>query len=540
MLMRAWSQIPARLCYPRGGEGPGTVKGQSVETRLFRCGIFLIACACNPGAPPGAEVDPALELVWKPRSSRNRPGEEATATGAGVGTRGDNLPFSPTGEKLGSIAWRTWIYTDTGPQRTRLGYLRAGAVVDARGPAIENDGCSGGWYRINPRGFVCVGKGATTDLTHPLLTALGQRPTRGAGFPYVYAKSLDRPPDRYFKLPTARQMQEVEGESPADRAAQFRARAEESGLAARIGLTSDLPPFLAPGRALEKPYGVAMPERREVSAGRAGPDSGFALVDAFYWEGRAFGVTSELDLVPLDRTRVVVDAEFRGLELPEGTSLPVAFHVKGALTTWKGPPGGPFSPENELRSQRGFLLTGQRSKGLLETQEGTWVPEAGLTVIRPRDGFPSVATGNRRWIDISIKHQTLVAYVGKTPVYATLISAGRGGLGPKDDSNPDGERTVRGTFMIHDKAVSATMDGDEDRADSYELTDVPFVQYFHRGFAIHGAYWHHEFGRQRSHGCVNLASWDAAWLFEWTDPQVPEGWHGVLNKERGTVVVVGY
>lgn len=477
--------------------------------------------------------------MWKPELGTSARAAAADSAASGVGTRGDNLPFAPTGQKIGSIAWRTWIYTDTGPRRTRLGYLRAGAIVDVRGPAIENEGCSGGWYRINPRGFVCIGKGATTDLQHPLLQALATRPTLRAGFPYVYAKSLDRPPDRYFKLPTARQMLEVEGESPVDRAAQFRALAEKSGLAAQIGLTEELPNFLHPGQALEKPYGVKMPERREVSAGRTSPDSGFALVDTFLWEGRAFGVTTELDLVPLDRTRVVVDGEFRGLDL-SGVQLPVAFHVKGALTTWKGEPGGQFLPDRQIERQHGFLLTGRRSKGLLETTEGTWVPEAGLVLIRPRDGFPSVATGNRRWLDISIKHQTLVAYVGKTPVYATLISAGRGGLGPKDDSNPDGERTVRGTFMIHDKAISATMDGDEDRADSYELTDVPFVQYFHRGFAIHGAYWHHEFGRARSHGCINLASWDAAWLFDWTDPQVPEGWHGVQNKERGTVVVVGY
>jgi len=515
-----------------------SVRGGAPATLRY-LGLFLLAGACGRAAPPGAELDPDMELVWQPKASAALHGSTPKPA-AGLGTADDNLPFVPSGEKIGSIAWRTWIYTDTGPKRTRLGYLRAGAVVDGRGPAIENDGCEGGWYRINPRGFVCIGKGATTDLAHPLLVALAKRPLRGAGFPYPYAKSLDRPPDRYFKLPSMKQMAEVEGEAVVDRAAQFRLRAEQSGLAAQLGLTEELPAFLTPGVALEKPYGVRMPERREVSAGRASPDSGFSLVDAFYWEGRAFGLTSELDLIPLDRTRVVVDTEFRGLQLGAGRALPVAFHVKGALTVWKGDPGAGFSPSAEIHLQHGFFLTGRKSKGLYETSDGTWIPEPGLVVLEPRDGFPSVATGNRRWIDISIKHQTLVAYVGKTPVYATLISAGRGGLGPKEESNPDGERTVRGTFMIFDKAISATMDGDEDRADSYDLSDVPFVQYFHRGFALHGAYWHHEFGRARSHGCINLASWDAAWLFEWTDPQVPEGWHGVLNKERGTVVVVGY
>ena len=80
------------------------------------------------------------------------------------------MPFDESGPdvvKVASIAWRSWIYTDTGRNRTRYGYLRAGAVVSARGPKIVNDGCDGGWYRVNPRGFVCLGLGAThgPDIT---------------------------------------------------------------------------------------------------------------------------------------------------------------------------------------------------------------------------------------------------------------------------------------------------------------------------------------------------------------------------------------
>ena len=102
------------------------------------------------------------------------------------------------------------------------------------------------------------------------------------------------------------------------------------------------------------------------------------------------------------------------------------------------------------------------------------------------------------------------------------------------------DATVRGTFMIHSKAVSSTMDGDEDKSDSFNLRDVPFVQYFHKGYALHGTYWHDEFGKIRSHGCVNLTPVDAAWLFEWTDPVVPPTWHSALNKERGTAVYIHY
>src|SRR5690606_6173662 len=128
--------------------------------------------------------------------------------------------------------------------------------------------------------------------------------------------------------------------------------------------------------------------------------------------------------------------------------------------------------------------------------------------------------------------QALIAYQGRKPVFVTLVSTGRGGLG-----DPETEAaTVRGTFMVHHKDVSSTMDGDDDRPDALNLVDVPFVQYFHRGFALHGTYWHHALGRERRPGGVNLSRRDSASLFDCPDPPVPEAWHGVLNMERGTVV----
>jgi lipoprotein-anchoring transpeptidase ErfK/SrfK len=152
--------------------------------------------------------------------------------------------------------------------------------------------------------------------------------------------------------------------------------------------------------------------------------------------------------------------------------------------------------------------------------------------LKKRDSYPSVADGNRKWIDVSINDQTLVAYEGTKAVYVTLVSTGIAGLADPEKA----PATVRGTFMVHAKHVTATMDGDEDVADSFSLRDVPFVQYFHKGYALHGAYWHDEFGKVRSHGCINLAPVDAAWLFEWTDPPVPAGWHAALNSERGTAI----
>jgi len=153
--------------------------------------------------------------------------------------------------------------------------------------------------------------------------------------------------------------------------------------------------------------------------------------------------------------------------------------------------------------------------------------------VERREDPQGYAAAGKKWIDVSIKKQLLVAWEGTRAVYGTLVSTGRGGMADPEKTTA----TVRGTFFIRSKHVSGTMDGNEGQ-DSYELHDVPFIQYFHEGYALHGAFWHDEFGKPRSHGCVNLAPTDAAWLFEWTDPIVPPEWHGAVNSEGGTLVWV--
>jgi lipoprotein-anchoring transpeptidase ErfK/SrfK len=454
-----------------------------------------------------------------------------------LGDREDNLPFAATGDSLASIAWRTWVYTEVGPRRHRYGYLRAGAVLDRRGPAIRNTGCPEGWYRINPRGFVCIGKGATLDLEHPVVIASDVRPTRGEGLPYVYALSRERAPFLYFKLPPAREMRAAEGPYH-HHAVNWLARRKREGSQALMRLEPRPPSFLSSGEALQKPYGVEKPLRYRYHAGQADSDSGFALLRTFEWEGRAFGLTTELDLIPMDRTHLVAPSEFEGIVLRPKEDLPIAVVETGYVTSYAPTEGGQFGDPKAHPRRTLFALTGKKLREgrvvFWETTGGRFVPQVGVHIIAARNTFPSVATGKRKWIDISLTHQTLVAFEGKKAVFATLISSGAGGLGDPEEV----PATIRGTFMIHTKHISSTMDGEDDVSDSFDLRDVPFVQYFHEGFALHAAYWHDDFGRWRSHGCVNLSPRDAAWLFEWSDPHVPKGWHSVINKKRGTVVII--
>jgi len=453
------------------------------------------------------------------------------------GTLNDNMPFVPSGQKAGSTAWRSWIYTDIGPNRTRLGYLRVGAVVDIRGPVIKNEGCDEGWVRVNPRGFLCLGKGATTELGSPILAQTTVRPRRGEGHPYLYALANGDPPHFYFHLPSLAQVRRIEGVEPLSRFEQWHLLkvATVPKVAELIGKVEPPPAFLVQEGRLLKPYGVLQRLEEKVHSGRAAADSGFAISRVVSHEKRWYGITTEQDFVAMDRLRIAVPSSLRGVVVPEGAGLPLGFVTKEQLAKFTLDAQQRLVPSGALSKRQGVLLTGKTMpSGMMEARDGFWVAAEGLQLVHARKEFPSFATGDRKWIDLSILKQTLVAYRGKSPVFATLVSSGRGGMGDPETESA----TPRGTFMIYAKHVSATMDGADDAADSYSLLDVPFVQYFHKGFALHGTYWHDEFGKVRSHGCVNLAAYDAAWLFEWTDPQVSADWHGVINKERGTVVYI--
>lgn len=504
---------------------------------------FGPACA-ERRDPPGANPDAGpRQIVADPES--NAPlGEPARGNGNGngngndafvQGSKDDNMPFVANGMQAASTAFRTWIYTDTGPNRTRFGYLRVGAVVEVRGPPIKNDGCEEGWLRVNPRGFICLGKGATLDLNTPLVREASVRPKRGDGLPYLYALASADPPHFYFQLPSRAQVRAIEGRDPTSRFEQWRLLkvATVPAVQALLGTPPEPPDFLQNNGRITKPYGVEHRLENRVHSGRAAADSGFAISRTMAHDGRWYGMTTEHDLVALDRLRIVVPSALRGIEIPADAGLPLGFVTKEQLARFSPDSRKNLVGDGALPKRQAVLLTGNKMPGgMIEARDGFWVAAEGLHIVHARKEFPSFATGDRKWIDISILGQTLVAYLGRKPVYATLISSGRGGMGDPETESA----TPRGTFMIYSKHVSSTMDGADDVADSYSLLDVPFVQYFHKGFALHGTYWHDEFGRVRSHGCVNLAPYDAAWLFEWTDPNVSADWHGVINKERGTVV----
>ena len=478
--------------------------------------LALAACG-DVEDPPGRVLDRAPAA---PRTLRVPDAPETVQVAAQAGKDQDEPGH---GAKIASIAMRTWIYVAPDDRSTKLGYLRAGAVVDRAERSAGTKGCEGGWYRVAPRGYVCVGKGATLSLDHQVVSAAVRGPDRKAETPYSYVISRSPPPHLYFRLPTEGDQRRVEG----------------STIRTHIALStvpdvplSPVPDFLLQGRDLQKPYGSVEPLRYTVHAGRAKEASAFGLITSFQWTNRTFGLTTELDLIPLDRTKPAKISELRGVVVDKPG-------IPGIVITYGAAKLEPDSVGNMVQKgtvpwRSGWILTGKHmggEGGLWETTEGFWLPGEALAIAQPHEDPVGHARAGKKWIEVSIKRQMLIAYEGTRPVFATLVSSGRGGMSDPEKTTA----TIRGIFYVHAKHVSGTMDGEEG-SDSFDLRDVPYIQYFHEGYALHGAYWHDEFGKPRSHGCVNLAPADAHWLFEWTDPVVPPEWHGAVNMEGGTLI----
>ena len=102
-----------------------------------------------------------------------------------------------------------------------------------------------------------------------------------------------------------------------------------------------------------------------------------------------------------------------------------------------------------------------------------------------------------RWIEVDISDQRVSAYEGEERIKDFTVSTGT-------SAHP----TVLGQFRVYVKHTATPMSGP-----GYYLPGVPYTMYFYKGYALHGTYWHDNFGTPMSHGCVNLRTPEAEWLF---------------------------
>ncbi|MFN2226843.1 MAG: LysM peptidoglycan-binding domain-containing protein, partial [Anaerolineae bacterium] len=136
---------------------------------------------------------------------------------------------------------------------------------------------------------------------------------------------------------------------------------------------------------------------------------------------------------------------------------------------------------------------GLRNPNLIYVDQRLTIPSGG------GGGGSTGGGGGTKWIDVDLSSQRVRAYTGNTVVRSMLVSTGIARY-----------PTPTGRFYIQSKYPSVTMSGP-----GYYLPGVPHTMFFYRGYALHGTYWHNNFGTPMSHGCINLSKKNAAWLYKW-------------------------
>lgn len=432
----------------------------------------------------------------------------------------------------------------------RLGYLRKGDTVAVQPQLVKKSSCLEGWYELLPPpgspsgttgGFVC-GKDATLDPDDKELAAAPHAPNMAGPLPYDYGLNLVDGAPLYRRPPLRKERKQYERGLEVGRAYRKKdgddgARAPESASAHEDGDTAW---YLAHKGRSQISMGDLKGETslivlRMVKGFYLGLDTEIHAFSGSFWR------TTRGMFVPKEHVLVHdPKVEFEGVWLNapgETRHLPLGWITNPHQ--WKYTFEDSKMRRNEHVDRFTIVqLTGKKQvvedKSYWETADGWWMRAMDGTVTNPGPPPKNLAQGER-WIDVNLGLQSLVAFEGDKPVFATIVSTGRHNDDPAQDHH-----TRSGEFRVREKHISATMDNDTATDGPYSIEDVPWIMYFDGSTALHGAFWHSRFGHERSHGCVNMTPHDAHELFPWVGPKLPDGWHGVRSTDAnpGTRVIV--
>jgi lipoprotein-anchoring transpeptidase ErfK/SrfK len=599
---------PTRTIHGIGVDGE--MQGWGVRTILgqWLAPLVLLGVALSP-----------LALLLGPSSRDIRPGHASAPASGSVPLLPPAPDLAPSGSvpavadadkpMLGIIGFATLAYDKPSTSARRVGYLRAGAIVGRSAEPVSRTDCKDGWYEIEPRGFVCAGKDATVDLAHPVLRAALTRPRLDKALPYRYGFVRATLP-LYLRVPTSAQQFEAElklaehldwfkehkdevqsatlgaQDLPLDENGAVIAGKRLGELGQEKNTTEQSHGELFGGSSDDDPWPFWLKDNERLIpnisgfevpatatfADRARRHYGLSFVGSFVTDEhhlrRRFAITTDLRLAPVSKVKPDSGSPWHGVELSGDLKLPIAFVRLRSAQAYRVR-NGAAEPAGELERRSVHALRGTVEKvageRYYELGDGRFARAADIGIAVAPSKWPKVAEQGEKWIEVDESEQVMVLWNGTRAEFATLVSTGRPAIGdPKETYS-----TIRGSFRIYAKHISATMDSDEgmgrkanadkglkpgdegyvaERGDGvygvsvrrgqglFTLRDVPHIQYFHKNYAIHGAYWHDVFGIARSHGCINLAPADSLRVFRWTEPQVPKAWHGV--RQDGTTVIV--
>lgn len=469
----------------------GAVNGQRAATILVG-----LALSCDPAA---ADEPPASAEAADAAPSESADGDDATHTATAKGPRAQHrddaadggedhasaqdLSLPPmrdptvaanyetnqagTGYRIAqAFQFDAPIFRSPSAERRVVGLVRRNTRL-AVDRWVPGEGCAKSWYALTEGGFVCSGEGfAVSSDPAPLTESLQVGvPTVDEPLPYRYAK-LETPAPLYFRLPT-------EAELSSGSGAPVREQAQGA-------------------------HFVAMDQTLKV-----GETTLHRTVRGFYVRDE------DLAHKPMPT--------MHGELLTGADALPLAF-VHEAETSLLDPSSlevqGTASQFSRFAIDEIVERDGQT---LVVSADGFAVPRDQVRVAKVHARPEEVPAGDK-WIHLDLDQQVLVAYEDDKPVLATLVSSGKEGFQPP-----------LGLFRVHKKYTTVTMSGPDPDAGTYAVEQVPWTMYYWGSFALHGAYWHNSFGKVRSHGCTNIPPIDARFLFYWSDPGLPTGWHAKVG-----------
>lgn len=346
----------------------------------------------------------------------------------------------------------------------KVGVIRKGTRAGVRSAAPGGNGCARGrWIQLEPRGWACE-----TTLA----------PSREA--------------------PT------------------------EATVVSLTGDDTDLPP------AMTGVYGVVhgkSVQAYETAADAAEGTGGRTLVGAHTVRsagtvtagGRRYWRTTQGDLIDAASIAVIGASAFKGIALADAAPLPAWVRAqkdprKPAIT--RAAPSATGAPLGTLEP-RTIVSVLEESGEFARISDRAWIARADLRAARIA-APPAGTAADERWFDIDLDEQVLVAYEGKRPVYATLVSTGKTG-----HSTPELIARVNSKLLASDMVSR--------QGDRYSVAGVPWTMFYDGNYALHTSYWHDNFGGTRSHGCINLSPRDARLLYLWSSPDVPPGWTAVYG-----------
>lgn len=463
-----------------------------LSAAVLGAAFIALACTGRPAAktrsapPPGAASSSASSLALAPVL--------AAPTPAGPRVYVKNRYVFVRSRPDASADW--------------IGFLWFGASVALRETApIRGRGCAT-FYAIEPRGYVCVDEQQATLAADDALFQLVSK----------YAPRLDRPSPHQY--------------------------AESRGSELLTALPGSDRRWPALPRFFHEP-------RRHLL-----PLSTIAYLEEDTEAGQRWLLSADLLWVKAEQVKPYPEITFHGVELGRGVELPVAFFRDPGVAKYRRVAAGRF----ERTEQRFELHALLELRSAFETQHGQryfqalrgddWLREVDAVLPEARsitpwgarvgqDDHTGRAPNNARqtWLEVSVMGGWLLAFEGTKPVYATLVSPGRGGIASAGTNPLDISATPSGIFPISGKLATVTLEAPGE----YVHSEVPWTQNFKKPYAIHTAYWHDNWGHLQSGGCINVSPKDGKWLFDFSEPPLPAGWHAVRWQESSaapTLLVV--